>query len=203
MAGTLTAGGQTGAFRLELRRPGRLRVETVVQGATVIQATDGREAWMLAPMLAGGSAVILPPEDARSLHDQADIEGPLVEWKAKGHRLELTGRDARFGSDAFRLKLTLKSGDVRYLYVDAATYRQVAEEGERASPRGLVRIETRLSDHRTVDGLLVPFVLDISAAGESEKQRIVFETVEVNPGLDEGRFAVPAGAKRPPPPPRR
>lgn len=203
MSGTLTPGsGPKGAFRLELMRPGRMRVETVVQGTTVVQATDGREAWVLAPMLAGGSAVILPSEEARSLHDQADIEGPLMEWKAKGHRLELTGRDARFGADAFRLKLVLKSGDVRYVYIDAATYRQVAEEGERPSPRGLVRIETRLSDHRTVDGLLIPFVLEISAAGGAETQRIVFEEVAVNPALDASRFAVPAGAKRPPPPPR-
>jgi outer membrane lipoprotein-sorting protein len=203
MSGTLTPGsGPQGAFRLELKRPGRMRVETVVQGTTVTQATDGREGWVLAPLLAGGSAVILPPEEARSLHDQADIEGPLVGWKAKGHRLEVTGKDARFGADAFRLKLVLKSGDVRYLYIDAASYRQVAEEGERPSPRGLVRIETRLSDHRLVDGLLIPFVLEIEAAGAAETQRIAFETVEVNPTLDASRFAVPAGAKRPPPPPK-
>ena len=112
------------------------------------------------------------------------------------------GRETRFGGEAFRLRVRLKSGDVRYVYIDRQTFRQVAEEGERPSPRGLVLIETRLSDHRMVDGLLVPFVLEISA-GADERQRVAFETVEVNVALDDARFAVPPGAKPPLAPPSR
>jgi hypothetical protein len=123
-----------------------------------------------------------------------------VDHGAKGHKVELTGKDTRFGGEAFRLRVRLKSGDVRYLYIDAKTYGQIGEEGERPSPRGLVRIETRLSDHRKVDGLLVPFALEINAGGE-ERQRLVFDQVEVNPALDDARFALPAGAKPPPKPP--
>jgi hypothetical protein len=141
--------------------------------------------------------VILPPEEAQGLKDQADLDGALVDYAAKGHKVELTGKDSRFGGEAFRLRLRLKSGDIRYWYIDAKSYRQIAEEGERPSPRGLVRIETRLSDHRTVDGLLVPFALEINAGGE-ERQRLVFDKVEVNPALDDTRFAVPTGAKPPP-----
>lgn len=202
LQGTISpAPGASGPFRLELKRPQKMRVEMIVQGTSLTQGTDGTTAWVLTPMLAGGSGVILPPGEAQGLKDQADIEGPLVDWRAKGHRVELTRRDARFGAEAFRLRVQLKSGDVRYLYIDAATYRQVAEEGERPSPRGLVRIETRLSDHRDVQGLVIPFVLDISAGGE-DRQRVAFEKVEVNVTIDDARFAAPPGAKVPPAPPR-
>jgi len=203
LVGSLSAGpGLGGPFRLELKRPGKMRVEVSLQGSTVTQATDGSQAWVISPMVGGGRAVIVPPEEARALQDQADLEGPLVDYRAKGHRVELTGRDSRFGSEAFRLRVQLKSGDIRYAYIDASSYRQVAEEGERPSPRGLVRVETRLSDHRVVDGLLVPFVLDIRAADGAEQQKVAFDTVEVNPALDDARFAVPPGARLPPPPPK-
>jgi len=201
MTGTLSpAPGEKGPLRLEVKRPGRMRVEMVLEGSTLTQATDGATAWVIAPMLAGGAAVLLPPEEAQSLKDQADIEGPLVDWKAKGHRVELVSREKRPGGEAFRLKVRLKSGDVRYLAIDAATYRQVAEEGERPSPRGLVTIETRLSDHRVVDGLLVPFVLDIAMKGGEEgdeQQQIVFAKVEINVTIDDARFAAPPGARPP------
>jgi hypothetical protein len=204
MTGTLSpAPGERGPFRLEIKRPGRMRVEMILQGTTLTQATDGTTAWMIAPMLAGGAAVLLPPDEGQSLRDQADMEGPLVDWKAKGHQVELVSRDKRPGGDAFRLKVRLKSGDVRYVLIDAATYRQVAEEGERPSPRGLVIIETRLSDHRVVEGLLVPFVVEIGMKGNDgdEEQKILFEKVEVNVALDDARFAAPAGAKPAPRPP--
>jgi len=204
MTGTLSpAPGEKGPFRLELKRPGRMRVEMILQGTTLTQATDGTTAWIIAPMLAGGGAVLLPPDEAQSLKDQADMEGPLVDWKAKGHRVELIARERRPGGEAFRLKVRLKSGDVRYLLIDAATYRQVAEEGERPSPRGLVTIETRLSDHRVVDGLLVAFVVEIGMKGGEgdEEQKIVFDKVELNVAMDDLRFAAPPGAKPAPTPP--
>jgi len=202
LSGTISpAPGESGPFRLELKRPQRMRVEMIVQGMTLTQATNGTTAWVVTPMLVGGAGVILPREEAQGLKDQADLEGPLVDWKAKGHRVELTGRDKRFGPEAFRLKVQLRSGDVRWLYIDATSYLQIAEEGERPSPRGLVRIETRLSDHRDVQGLIVPFVLDISAGGD-DRQRVAFERVEVNPPLEDARFEAPAGAKAPPAPPR-
>ncbi len=188
------APGQTGPFRLELKRPGKMRVEITVQGMTLTQATDGQAAWVIAPMIGAGGAVILPEQEAAGLKDQADIEGPLVNWAAKGNKVELQGRETRFGGDAFRLRVKLKSGDVRYVYIDRQTYRQVAEEGERPSPRGRVLVETRLSDHRLVDGLLMPFVLDISA-GAGERQRVAFDKIEVNAPLDDARFAVPPAAK--------
>jgi outer membrane lipoprotein-sorting protein len=206
MTGTISSGpGEKGPLRLEVKRPGRMRVEMVVQGATLIQATDGTTAWVISPMLDPGSAFILPPEEARGLKEQADIEGPLVDWKAKGNQVELLAREKRPGGEAFRLKVRLKSGEVRYVAIDAATYRQVAEEGERPSPRGPVTIETRLSDHRVVDGLLIPFVLDIGMKGgeEDEQQKVVFSKVEVNVAIDDARFATPAGARRAPRPPDR
>ena len=198
MTGTLSpAPGEKGPFRLELKRPGRMRVEMILQGTTLTQATDGTTAWVIAPMLAGGSAVLLPPDEAQSLKDQADLEGPLVDWKAKGHRVELASREQRPGGEAYRLKVRLKSGDVRYIIIDAASSRQVAEEGERPTPRGLVTIETRLSDHRMVEGLLVPFVVEIGMKGSEgdEEQKIVFDKVELNVALDDDRFAAPPGAK--------
>jgi hypothetical protein len=176
-----------------------MRVEITVQGMTLTQATDGQAAWVIAPMVGAGGAVILPAEEAAGLKDQADMEGPLVNWAAKGNKVELLGRETRFGGEAFRLKVKLKSGDVRYVYIDRQTFKQVAEEGERPSPRGRVLVETRLSDHRMVDGLLVPFVLDISA-GANERQQVAFDTVEVNAPIGDARFAVPPGAKTPPRP---
>ena len=120
--------------------------------------------------------------------EQADIEGPLVDWKAKGHQLELAGRETVDGRDAYKLKLTLKSGGSRNEYIDAKTYQLVRSDSSRKTRTGTVNMQARFADFKKTGGILFPRRIDVQAEGRPNKLRIVVDRIEVNPKLSDARF---------------
>ncbi len=80
--------------------------------------------------------------------DQADIDGPLVDYKAKGHQVELVGKEKVEGSDAYKLKVTKKDGDVEYYFLDADSYLPVRVEGKRTIRGTEIEGESTLGDYK-------------------------------------------------------
>lgn len=196
MNGRLTVGsGPAGPFSMELKRPGKLRVEFLLDGQRVVQAYDGTKGWMVNPFAGIPEAQVQPPGEPRDLAEQADIDGPLLDYRAKGMRLDLLGKTALGGSEAFKLRLTLRNGIVRFIFIDAKSGHIVRAEERRRMGEADVSFVNTFSDHRKVDGLVLPYRVESAPEGSSENQVLVFDTIEVNTPIEEARFAVPAGAK--------
>jgi hypothetical protein len=192
MTGRATAGpGRVAIVRREIARPGCIRTEFEFQGTTGIYAWDGSEGWRVSPLDGGFEPEPLPAEDARGAAEQADIEGPLVDWKAKGHRVELAGTEMLPGGRAHHLKVTLKAGGVRDLWVDAATGLVVRTASTRAWRGREVILETAFGDYRESGGVQFPRSIEIGVPGRPRRLQIVVEDVEVNPALDDARFRRP------------
>ena len=91
----------------------------------------------------------MPPEaDAAGGADQRDIEGPLVDWKKKGHVVELVGRESIAGAEVDKLKVVLRGGEVRYDYVDVASHMVVRSDVPRRVRGHRVEMHTTFSDFR-------------------------------------------------------
>ena len=121
MTGRAVAGpGREAIVRREIARPDRIRTEFEFQGTTGVYVWNGKSGWQVSPLDGQLDSEPLPAEAAALSAEQADFEGPLVDWKAKGHKVELVGRAALPGGTAYELKVTLKSGVVRRVFVDAA-----------------------------------------------------------------------------------
>lgn len=193
MAGTVKMGEQDAPIVVEMKRPGRFRVDITVEGAPSVQAWDGARAWGVPPMAL--DAETLPAEAGRQLADQADFEGPLVDPAAKGHRVELVGR-ARVGDrDAWKLRVTRQGGDVEHFYLDAASHLPVRVESRRTIRGRVIEAETELGDYREAGGVRWPFTIRNSARGRPEKQSIAFRRIEVNEPIEDDRFRMPATAR--------
>lgn len=196
MKGTISMGpGMEGPFTLELRRPRAMRAEFDVDGRTAVQAFDGRRGWSLPPV-PGAEAEPIPDEDAEQIAAQADFDGQLVDWKAKGHQLELLGREKLGEGEAYRLHLTRKDGGTTDLLLDATTFLEVRTESRRVVRGETVEFVSTIGDYREVDGLMVPHSIESGPRGSRRTQRLVFETVEFNVPLDDGRFRMPLPKKR-------
>lgn len=176
----------------EIKRPGKIRFEFTVQGVTSVVASDGQHGWKVSPLEGEKGLQPLPDEVLIDAREQADIDGPLVDWKGKGSQVEYVGREAVDGRDAYRLKLTLKSGGVLTAFVDVKTAHLVRTEGSRLVRGKQVRIETTFGDYRKTDGILFPHLVEVRAAGRPQVIRIVVDKIEVNPPLPDARFARPA-----------
>src|SRR5262249_20660392 len=132
------------------------------------------------------------PADAAAISaEQADFEGPLVDWKKKGHRVELVGTTALAGGPAQELKVTLKSGVVRQIWVDAASGLVVKTASTRKVRGHEVSFEVEYGDYRPADGVQFARKLEIGARGRPQKLSITVDSVEVNPRIDEARFRMP------------
>jgi hypothetical protein len=182
--------GLSGPFTLERRRPKSMRAEFLLEGARGVQAFDGHVAWALAPGEKAGEA--LSGREAGEVEEQSDIDGPLVDWKAKGHSLALLGRQMLEGRDTWKLRLTTAKGNVRTVFLDAKTILEACIEGTRTLGGQELLVESWLSDYRTVDGIPIPFRIESGPKGSRERQRIQFDKAELNVPLDASRFRMPS-----------
>ena len=192
MTGRANAGpGRDALVLREIKRPGRIRTEFTVQGMTGVYAFDGESGWEVSPFLGRMDPEPMSPRSARQAREQADIAGPLVDWRAKGHRVTLVGRETVDGREAYRLEVTLAGGTVRHDAIDAESFLLVKTESTRIV-RGRERsIVTSFGDYKEVEGLLFAHAIVASAGDTARRLSVVVETVELNPTLDEARFRMP------------
>lgn len=195
LSGELDAGGKTDPklpFTLYMRRPNSSRLELTFAGKNAVQVYDGTQGWKLRPYLNRDDVEPFKPDELAAAAAASDLDGPLVDYASRGTRLELLGTEKVEGKPAYKLKLTLKGGERRLLWVDATTFLEVKMSGE---PRKLdgrphqVAIYTR--DYRTVDGLKIPFVQETVVEGVKQSRKMVVKAVAVNPPLQDALFAKP------------
>ncbi len=191
LTGKMVVGpGIEAPFTIEIKKPGRLRFEITVQGMTIVQAADGDMGWTIQPMTGKKDAERMSPDDLKEAQDQADFEGPLVDYKKKGHKVELAGKEKVEGTDAYKLKVTKKNGDIEYIYLDADAFVEIKTEGKRMVRGTPVDFDSTSGDYKQVSGVMFPFAAEFGAKGEHVKMS--FSKIEVNPKIDDTRFKMPA-----------
>jgi len=192
LTGKMTVGpGMEAPFVLELKRPKNMRMEFTLQGMTGVQAFDGTTAWMVMPFMGKKDPEVVPPEEAKDAAEQADFDGPLVDYAQKGHKVEFMGKDKVEGTEAFKLKVTLKNGDTRYVYLDSEYFLEIKTDGTRTVRGSEAEFESSLGDYKEVQGLMIPHSMEGGAKGSPGKQKMTIEKVEVNPPIEDSRFKMP------------
>jgi outer membrane lipoprotein-sorting protein len=196
ITGKFSEGSFRAAFVQENKRPNKVREEQIIQGMAAVQAYDGKTGWQISPFEGRKDPSLLSADDTKSLVEDADMDGPLVDHKNKDHRAELIGHDSVEGTDCYKIKLTLANGDVRYYYIDTDSMLEIKIETER-NIRGTVHYdEIFYGDYDQVNGLYYPFAMEAGPKGESERVRFTVEKVEINVPLSDSLFSVPNGATK-------
>ena len=204
MTGTLSMGaGKDAEFVFEFLKPRMIRQEFTVQGLTGITAFDGRTGWQVMPFGGKSDPEPLPLDDLKELEEQAEnLDGDLVDWKAKESRVELLGRETVDGTEAWKLRITLKSGTEKTVWLDAATFLELRGISRRKIDGKDVETVTTLRDYRDVSGIKVPFFMESRANGQASGQAVVFLTVEFDVPIDAARFRMPVARPAGTPPPK-
>jgi len=192
---TMTMGpGMEAPGILIQKRPALARLEFTVQGMTAVQAYDGSHAWQIMPFMGKKDAELMSVDEAKEVEEMADIDGPLVDYKSKGHQVELLGKEKVEGTDAYKLKATLKNGDVQTIYIDADSFLEIKEE-TRHMVRGTEQVvESAIGDYKEVNGLILPFAVESGVKGSPDKQKLTIQKVEFNVPADDAMFKMPPPA---------
>jgi len=187
--------GINAEFSQEQKRANMIRQNFTVQGMTEIEAYDGSVGWKISPFEGRKDAEMLGEDDMRNLVEDADIDGPLADYQAKGNKVEYLGHDLVDGDDAYKLKVTLKNGDVVYYYLDPDTYLEIKKEKQQFI-RGSVReSEQLLGSYKQVDGVYYPFSMEVGTKGSGEHARYTIGSIVVNTPIEDSYFKMPAAKK--------
>ena len=191
-------------FVMERARPRKMRFELQFAGQTALQVYDGVNGWKLRPYLNRLEVEPYTADEMKAASTLSELDGPLVDYAAKGTRVESDGIEKVEGRDTYKLKLTLKSGDVTHVWVDAQTFLETKYEGQPRRLDGVYHpVEVYYRDYRNVNGLEIPFVLETRVVPVTKNaiglrdtpvppERTVIEKVVINPGFDAGLFSKPA-----------
>jgi hypothetical protein len=178
------------------KRPGEIRTEATLQGMTAIQAYDGKEGWRVSPFQGRKDPEKMSTDDAKSLIEDAEIEGPLFDWKAKGSTVDYLGTEDVDGTLAYKLKVVRKNGDVNFVYLDPDHFLEIRILTQRIEHGAQVEVETDLGDYEKVGGVFIPFSEEAGSKGSSDKQKTIIEKGEANVAVDDAVFRFPAPAAK-------
>jgi hypothetical protein len=191
--GKYTGGGGFEATVVqENKRPNFVREEFSLQGMTGINAWNGSVGWKIDPFQGKKDPESLSEDEMRGIVEDADFDEPLINYKDKGNKVEYVGTDQIEGTDVYKLKVTLKSGDVRTYYMDADTFVPIKMEEKRTVRGTETEYETNLGDYKEVNGWFMPFAYESGVKGQ-DKGKITYEKIEANVPIDDSRFVKPGG----------
>jgi hypothetical protein len=179
-------------FVLEMKRPGKSRVEIEFAGKTAVQVFDGTQGWKKRPFLNRDDYEPFTAEETKSEQGKAELDGPLVDYAAKGTKVELVAVEPVDGHDAYKLKVTTKSGKEQHVWIDSRSFLDVKVEGVPRRMDGRMRnVYVYQRDFRSVQGLMIPFTLETAVDGSPGTHKMLIEKAAVNPKLDDSRFVKP------------
>src|SRR5262245_55238156 len=170
---------------------GQVRQRITFQGMTGIYAYDGKAGWKIEPWGGKKDAEALSEEELKQTLEDADFDGPLVNYQKKGNKVEFVGTEPIEGTDAYKLKVTLKNGDVHYYFMDTDYYVPIKIESKRMVRGAEREVETSLGDYKEVAGVYLPHSVESGVKGSPNKSQITFEKIEANVALDDSRFKRP------------
>lgn len=193
MTGNFDAGGFKATVGQLGKRPDKVKESFSLQGMTQVQAYDGSGGWQISPFAGRKDPEALGEDDVRGLAEDADFDGPLVDAQAKGNKIEYLGHDQVDGDDAYKLKVTLKNGDIFYYYLDPDTYIEIQIEKQQFI-RGSVRESvTVLGSYKPVSGVMYPFFIESGPKNNPDARgKITVTKMEANVPIEDSEFKMPA-----------
>jgi hypothetical protein len=177
-----------------LQQPGAVRYEATLQGLTQIQAFDGTQAWQINPFQGRKDPEKLSADDAKGLgEDAADFAGALVDYQAKGYKLDYLGREDLDGTEAYKLRVTRSNGDLTTLYLDPDYFLDIRAVNRRIEHGIPIETVVDYGDYEKVAGVFLPFSQESAIKGSNDRQKVQFDKAEANFAAAAGLFQFPAG----------
>ncbi len=178
------------------KRPADVRAELTLQGMTAIQAYDGEQGWKVSPFQGRKDPEKMSADDTKSLLEEAEIDGPLVDWKAKGSTVEYLGTEDVDGTLAHKLKVVRKNGDVTFVYLDPDAFLEIRKTTQRVEQGAQVEVETDVGDYEKIAGVFLPFSIESGRKGDPDKQKIIIDKAEGNIPVDDAIFRFPTASAK-------
>ncbi|UCC40538.1 MAG: hypothetical protein JSV96_03580 [Candidatus Aminicenantes bacterium] len=174
------------------KRPNLIRMDIEVMGMVVVRAFDGETAWQTMPIQSGYLETdVMPESDAEEMEREADFDGHLIDYKKKGHKVELIGKEDIEGTEAYNLKVTLKDAYVVNYYLDTKTFLELKSSAKTSFQGDEMVGETFYDGYKEVAGILFAHSVEMKLDGQTS-QKVIFENIELNVSVEDDYFKMPS-----------
>lgn len=196
MTGAIQIGRIQAQVTEDAMAPDKLKQAFTLMGMSQIRSYDGASGWQISPFEGRKDPELLGEQAVRGLSEEADFYGPLVDYQAKGNKIEYLGHDTVDGDDAYRLKVTLKNGDIVYYFLDPDTSLEIRRENVQFIQGAVQESFTELGSYKQVAGVYFPFSLESgSKRNPGETAKIAIDKIEANVPMEAAAFKMPEAPK--------
>lgn len=170
------------------------RTEFDAAGGKGFMLITDKDAWNYFPMRMQEPSK-MPDAAVAGMQTELDIAGPLVDYEAKGHSVELVGKDSTDGIFTYKIKLTFIDGTQRNYFIDTSSFLLVKStatmiakgRNDAAAKQGpAIETTTIYGDYKAIDGVLFPYSIETSSPnGQGHgASATTFDKIEINQPVD-------------------
>ncbi|SEW00683.1 LolA family protein [Chitinophaga arvensicola] len=188
MEGTMQAQGQSIPIKRWVKQDEAMRLEFVVNNSSNVQVITRNRGWTLMPVMQQTTPQDMEPALVKLMKSQLDLRGELYDYKSKGRKVEVLGKEDVNGAPAWKLKITTADGTNGIAYLDAQTYLLVKTTNHTSIEGRETDLVTTLSDYKkTPEGLAYPGVTEQQPGGV----KISVLKVQTNEPVSDSLFSKP------------
>ena len=189
MIGKSVAMGMETQMAIYQARPNSFRLEVNVMGSKIIHTYNGTTGWLYAPILGVAEVREMTQDELKTVLQQANMDSPLWDYKAKGNNIELTGTTE--DGSSYMLKLTTAEADEMTICISKKTF-LISKVITTQMAQGMeTEIEMEFKDYKDVKGIPSSHYMATKVGGQV-MSTTTFESIEYNKALDASLFEKPA-----------
>ena len=188
MTGTFTIQGSELPITTQIINGRAFRSDIELMGQTITSCYKDGKGWKINPFAGITAAADVTGVELMDFKNQSILANQLMDYKARGHKVELLGQEDIDGVKTYKIKLTNKDdGKVTTYYINTADNMVIKNTTTREMQGQEVQIENYFSDIKDINGLKFSMTRTQKVNGEVA-QVIKMTSVEWNVPIDEKIF---------------
>lgn len=162
-----------------------LRADITVMGTQNYQISTPNGGQVFMPVFGQASPSEMPADQLKSSQTQLDLHGNFVNYKEKGTKVELMGKETVDGTECYKLKVTFKNGNITDYFIDTKSNRLYKTSTKGNANGQEVDVFTVFSNYKQdANGYWFPYT-SVNNRGETN-----FDKIETNIKVDEAIFKI-------------
>jgi hypothetical protein len=159
------------------------RMDADFQGMKLVEIVSPTAGWAMNGFQGQSTLQPMSEEDLKTKVDQLELQDQMIDYAAKGHTVEMLGKDEADGNEYFKLKMVTKKGIQKVHFIDTKTYLIYKTETTATANGQEVKTEIKFLDYQTLDN-----GIKMSFKQEAGPMMMVYKKITVNPAIEETLF---------------
>ena len=183
MIASTNANGTEIPITLTVQQGKGMKVEFTFSGMTGWSIITDKAGWSYSPFSGQTKPEAMSEESLKQSQDQLDIQGALIDYKAKGTTVTFLGKDDVEGTDCYKIKVTYKTGKEETMYFDASNYYHIRSVSKVKADGKEVEVTQNMGNFQKLPEGIV-WAMSMDGGGGP----MTIKSVEINKPLPDGFF---------------